>query len=454
VTRAHGPGRASSITARLIASLTIGVTALWCLGAAFSTYLSSRELAEAFDGELRDSAMRLLPLASDDLSGRESDEALAVQNFVQAGRDMFSFELRDAQGKILLHPHESMAAAFQGDIRPGFASVGAFRLYATTDAPSGMTITVAETTKGRQDALFGAARGMLAPLLAVLPLSVLAIWLAVRSAMRPVARLSGDIAERSAGNLAPLDISDQPSELRPIAGAIATLMERLRQALDAERAFAANSAHELRTPIAGALAQTQRLIAQLEEPDDRRRGRDIEATLKRLAGLAEKLMQISRADAGVGLGGAARDLAPALDLVVADWARALHEPSRLRYAKAPDATLVSRMDIDAFAIAMRNLIENAVKHGSPDAPIEVCVEPGGVVRVVNGCAVVAPDALAKLKFRFMRGPGRSAGSGLGLAIAEAIVGQAGGVLELASPAPGRSDGFEARVTLNTLSPAS
>jgi two-component system OmpR family sensor kinase len=130
--------------------------------------------------------------------------------------------------------------------------------------------------------------------------------------MKPVLRLSGDIARRSSDNLAPLDTSDQPGDLRPIAEAVARLVERLRAALDAERAFAANGAHELRTPIAGALARTQRMIAELSDPNDRRRARDVEVTLKRLSGLAEKLMQLSRVDAGVSLGDRDVDLVPVL----------------------------------------------------------------------------------------------------------------------------------------------
>ena len=70
-----------------------------------------------------------------------------------------------------------------------------------------------------------------------------------------------------------------------MADAVASLIERLRAALDAERAFAANSAHELRTPIAGALAQTQRMIVELGDAKDRRRAREVEATLKRLSTL-------------------------------------------------------------------------------------------------------------------------------------------------------------------------
>ena len=105
-------------------------------------------------------------------------------------------------------------------------------------------------------------------------------------------------------------------------------MERLRAALDAERAFAANSAHELRTPIAGALARTERMIAELSDPNDRRRARDVEVTLKRLSGLAEKLMQLCRVDAGVSLGDRDVDLVPVLDMVVDDCAKRLDEPNR------------------------------------------------------------------------------------------------------------------------------
>jgi two-component system OmpR family sensor kinase len=268
--------------------------------------------------------------------------------------------------------------------------------------------------------------------------------------MKPVLRLSGDIATRSGQNLAPLDISDQPRELRPIAESVARLVERLRAALDVERAFAANSAHELRTPIAGAIAQTQRMIAELGDPKDRRRARDLEATLKRLSALAEKLMQLSRVDAGVGLGDKDVDLIAVLDLVVDDCAKRLAEPKRIHYVKPEGATLVARMDMDAFAMAVRNLIDNAANHGAVDGPVEVRVEPDGVIRVVNAGPVVAPQVLAGLKRRFARGETRHPGAGLGLAIVETIMRQTGGKLELFSPATGRNDGFEARLSVSAL----
>jgi len=436
-----------SITARLILGLTLGTTILWCGAATYSSYISYHELNEAFDHALHESAQRLLPLAADSALGHEGHDARAIHHFIEGRNEYLSFQLRDASGRIVMRTHDAPLKPYNLAPTPGFSTVGDYRLFTDTDETTGLTITVAETTKGRREAAFGGAAAMLWPLVALIPLNALAIWLAVRGAMKPVLRLSGDIATRSGDNLAPLDISDQPAELRPIAQAVARLVERLRAALDAERAFAANSAHELRTPIAGALARTQRMIAELRDPDDRRRARDVEATLKRLSGLAEKLMQLSRADAGVSRGERDVELIPVLDLVVDDCAKRLGEPERLHFVKPAGATLVARMDMDAFATVVRNLIDNAANHGTAGGRIDVEVAPEGVIRITNDGPVVPAQVLAGLKRRFVRGETSGAGAGLGLAIAETIMNQTGGSLELLSPAPGRDRGFEARLML-------
>jgi two-component system, OmpR family, sensor kinase len=126
----------------------------------------------------------------------------------------------------------------------------------------------------------------------------------------------------------------------------------------------------------------------------------------------------------------------------------LGDPDRLKYVKAKGATLIARMDMDAFAIAMRNLLDNAAKHGPAGGVVELWLEPGNVIRVINDGPVVAPEMLAKLKQRFARGQSRTEGAGLGLAIVDTIMNQAMGKLELISPATGKDSGFEARLSLN------
>ncbi|MBU0726681.1 MAG: sensor histidine kinase [Alphaproteobacteria bacterium] len=129
------------------------------------------------------------------------------------------------------------------------------------------------------------------------------------------------------------------------------------------------------------------------------------------------------------------------------------EPAKARRLSlniADGITLRARMDIDAFSIVMRNLIENALAYGDPDTPVEVAVPDYRSVRVLNACPAVAPDILARLTQRFVRGARAKEGtdgSGLGLAIAETTLRQIGGQLLLLSPISGGQSGFEARITL-------
>ena len=437
-----------SITARLIIILTLGTTLIWCGAAAYAAYVSNHELNEAFDRSLEQAGRRLLPLAADAILGHEEDDARAVERATDNPNEYLSYQLRDAKGRIVFRSHDAPSMPYDLAPASGLSTVGNYRLFTYTDNATGLTITIAETTRERWHAMSNSAKAMLWPLVGLIPLNILIIWLTVRGTLRPVQNLSSAIAQRGGQNLAPLDISGQPNELRPIAQAVARLVERLRLALDAERHFAANSAHELRTPIAGALAQTQRMIAELKSPSDQNRARDLEVTLKRLSSLAEKLMQISRVDAGVGPSPQDVDLMPALDLVVADFTHQLGNPNRLKYVKAKDATLIARMDMDAFAIVMRNLLDNAAKHGPAGGVVELWLEPENVIRVINDGPVVAPEMLAKLKQRFARGQSRTEGTGLGLAIVDTIMNQAMGKLELISPATGKDGGFEARLSLN------
>jgi two-component system OmpR family sensor kinase len=222
-------------------------------------------------------------------------------------------------------------------------------------------------------------------------------------------------------------------------------MARVRRTLEAERSFTANAAHELRTPIAGALVQTQRLVAAVPEGPLRDRARTIEAALQTLGTLSGKLVDLSRAEAGLPVPSDPVDLAPVLDLVITECERTARVSDRVRLAPGPAGALVARVDPDAFAILMRNLIDNALRHGDPAEPVAVVVGPG-TVRVANGSAPIPAARMEALRARFVRGAA-SPGSGLGLSIAEAVARSIGADLVLRSPAEGRPDGFEAIVRL-------
>jgi two-component system OmpR family sensor kinase len=219
-------------------------------------------------------------------------------------------------------------------------------------------------------------------------------------------------------------------------------MERLRHSLEAERSFTANSAHELRTPIAAALAQTQRLIAETNETAARTRAQQIETTLRRLSRLSEKLMQLAKAEGG-RLQAKETDIAAVLKLITEEMVRDPATAGRL-VIDIPAEPVTFDIDTDAFAILARNLIENGLKHGASGAPVAVMLSTDGVLTVSNEGTVVPPEMLERLSRPFERGSTDAEGSGLGLSIAKTIASRIGGELVLTSPLPGAKSGFEAR----------
>jgi two-component system OmpR family sensor kinase len=348
---------------------------------------------------------------------------------------------------VILRSHDAGTAPFAAPLSTGYFDAPTQRIYTITGRSGTVFLQVADPMSHREEAMAEGAIVLVLPLLALVPLSVIAIWLTVRRALAPVGSLRAAIGERHGMNLAPLEAGALPPELAGIASAVDDLLRRLRAALESERQFAANSAHELRTPIAGALAQTQRLAAELPEGAARERARAIERSLQGLSRLTEKLLQLARAEAGIGLAATSSDLVPVLRLVADELARS--EWADRIEVRIPAGLRVERsVDVDAFAIVMRNLIENALIHGPPDEPVVATADAAGTFTVRNGGAVVPADRLAGLARRFQRGDTGAPGSGLGLAIADSFARQMGGRLELLSPAAGLNSGFEARLVLD------
>jgi two-component system OmpR family sensor kinase len=287
--------------------------------------------------------------------------------------------------------------------------------------------------------------GLGLPLLIVVPLALLSIVFAVRASLAPLRRFGERLDARNARDLSPVPDGDIPSEIAPVAATLNRLLDRLKAAFDAERSFAANAAHELRTPLAGAIAQVQRLQSETGDTAAKARAAEIEATLKRLTRLSERLMQLARAEGGQLRLDRCSDLRIVARLVVDDVART-GSPGRIAL-KLPETPVMSDLDPDAFGILCRNLVENALRHGSDAAPVHVTLTRDGQLIVANDGPVLPPETLERLTARFERAGASADGSGLGLAIVAAIADRIESPLVLRSPRSGAASGFEASIRL-------
>ncbi|PZF78918.1 two-component sensor histidine kinase [Aestuariivirga litoralis] len=433
-----------SLQARLGLWLGLLLTLLWVAAASVTAVMLRKEINEVFDSALQETAQRLLPLAVMDIVDREDDGATQRLGALRGHDEYFTYVVRDAQGRVLLQSHAADPAVFPPYVKPGFSQTAQHRIYSDEALKGSLRISVAEPLAHRASVLREIVLALGLPLLLVIPVALLTIVLVVRASLAPLRRFSARLASRGGRDLSAVPADGLPAEITPVAAALNDVLARLKAAFEAERSFASHAAHELRTPLAGAIAQAQRLRGETADPAAQARAAGIEATLKRLTRLSERLMQLARAEGGRLRLDAPRDLRPAARIVVEDAARG--SPGRVRLT-LPQTPVLSDLDPDAFGILLRNLVDNALRHGKEDGIVEVDLAPGGTLRVVNDGPVVPPETLSRLTARFERGTAGNEGSGLGLAIVAAIADRLCSSLVLRSPATGRDAGFEVAIAL-------
>lgn len=273
-----------------------------------------------------------------------------------------------------------------------------------------------------------------------------AAYRAARKSAGVIARLSSNIAQKDEHNLTPIDRANSFAEIAPAIDTLDTLMARLDAAQSAERAFATNAAHELRTPVAISLAHVQRLKAQLQDPALTGSAVEIEQGLKRLIRLIERLPQMSRAQSGLGLATRSADITPVLQLLLRELNARATDTLQMQIIP-PTGPWHSRVDPGALGIILGNLFDNALKYSSGAAPVLVDAQTPGSVIISNDCAALGAADLAAITERFIRKTPVAPGFGLGLSIVQELCDQSGCMLAVASPHPGTTRGFTATLSL-------
>ena len=436
-----------TLVGRLVLMIGGGFLLIWLLAVAATTIVLGSEQREMLDIELRETADLLLPVLSNayDQGLVDPDTNLVTGPIGASGQpdEDLVFALVDSDGGVVLMSGGALGADLpSGPPVAGYAFTDTHAFYTTPPDGAGLSLRFGDPLAERREAFRDSLFAFGIPMLAFLPLALLLIDRIARLALRPLAVLAGEIEKRSDSRLDPIDAADQVGELRAITAKLNEFMIRLAQSLDGERAFATNAAHELRSPVAVVLAQVQRLRIETTDPSALDRIGRLEAALRRMRGLVARLLQLARAEAGIGPASAPQDLVQLLGLIHDEMASDPSRATRLQ-VQLPDVPVLSRIDPDAYGIVAGNLIENALQHAPADSPITITLSPDGALSVANPAPIIALDDLHRLTERFYSQRTDSTGFGLGLYICDRIARQSGGELRLNAPIPGKTSGFEA-----------
>jgi two-component system OmpR family sensor kinase len=425
--------------------LASSMAGLWLLGSVAAGVLTVFEVHERLDDAIEEVAQRLLPATYDAIQQPQAMQQMAKRLVATMDPRALAYQIVGPAGEIVMRSENAPETPFPVPRQAGFHDIPQYRVYSQPAAVDGYFIEVGEPAMHRSESLRRAVALTVGPLLLFLPLSWFLIRWAVFRSMRSLDRLRSEIGRRDGSNLSQIPDMGLPTELAPIEAAVNRLLERLARALATERQFAANSAHELRTPIAAVLAQMQLLSAQLAGTQHAERAARIVNQIKGLGSLAEKLLQLSRTGAGVGMQQERIDMLTILQVLVDEFRRREDVGDRLVVTAECSDEFIVQGELDVLGITLRNLIENAVRYGDPGEPIEIVIDRDRQIRLLNGGAVIPSETLETLKKPFIRGCAVGAGGGLGLAIVDNVMKQIGGSLTLISPVMGRVSGFEARL---------
>jgi two-component system OmpR family sensor kinase/two-component system sensor histidine kinase QseC len=252
--------------------------------------------------------------------------------------------------------------------------------------------------------------------------------------MRPLQRVAADVRQRDEQSLQPLPAAGLPDEVAPLVAALNALLQRLGQSLETQRAFVADAAHELRSPLTALKLQLQLLKRAGSDAERAAAAEALAAGIDRAARLVEQLLTLARTEPGA----AATPLQP-LDL--SELAReAVADTVPLALARGTqfelqaDAPVPIDGDRAALSALVRNLADNAVRYSPPGARVELRVSaPDGVptLQVDDAGPGIPPAERERVFDRFYRrGLADEPGTGLGLAIVRGVAQRHGATVAL------------------------
>lgn len=271
-------------------------------------------------------------------------------------------------------------------------------------------------------------------LLIAFPLMLLPLWLAVRSGLKPLRRLTNRINKLDLNRqVEPLGLDLRYAELQPLASAFDTLLLRLRERLQREQAFVHDAAHELRTPLAVVAAQAHALVHAQSEPTRAQASAALMQAIARSAHLSQQLLESATLDQAGTKPTEPFDLAALCTQLLTQQSALARERGIDISLDAPPHLLLS-IDRLAFQSILQNLLDNALRYVPRGGQVEVvlqCDEAGLRLRVADdGPGIPIADREQAFE-RFWRGKGHDqSGTGLGLAIVRQAAQLLGGQLKL------------------------
>lgn len=408
---------------------------LWPISMAIQYFFAYSIADGAYDRELRDSVVGIARQLSYSAGKLAVNEAAAAAVIVRADEDDRTFfQVRDhrnavASGDFALPlvdftPEiEPQQVYFRDDHLPGIDVRVAYMFAQVPGMPGAALVQVAEAVGKRSRLASEIIGDVLAAQFLIVPVALLFVWLGLTRGIEPLSALTAAIRRRTPGDLAPIEESDVPEEVRPLIGAFNDLLARLDASLRAQQRFVADAAHQMRTPLAGLKVQAEIAMRQRDPVNLQHAMRQIVASADRTAHLINQLLALARADSDSPPALALLDLDALAREVAREWVPRAQDKGIDLGFEAADGRAAVEGNPALLRELLGNLVDNAIRYTSRGGRVTIRVRAGDAVALdVEDTGIGIDEADRELVFeRFYRVLGTGAeGSGLGLPIVRGI----------------------------------
>jgi two-component system sensor histidine kinase QseC len=442
----------TSLRWRLFFILMAATGAIWLGAAGWIYFRTKAEIEHVLDARLQEAARMVNSLvASSDITQLSGAIPVPVSHpeLVNYQRQL-ACQIWSLDGRLIAHssgaPDTNLTDHVLG-FSERIVDGETWRVYAIEDTDKGLRVLVGDRLGLRERLIVDLIKGLMAPAMLIAPLLGVLIWISIGRGLRPLLVLANELQSRGADDMSPIDASDAPLEVRPVADALNSLFAKVETARRHEREVTAFAAHELRTPLAGLKTQAQVALTASDPLVKEGALRQILFAVDRTARLVRQLLALAKLDADL-------DFEHEEDLrfwvVLNEIIDAPETTSTDRRVEVDPALrcVYVRANRELLTLALRNLHENAIIHAPSGGAVRWGIARDGASLFVEDEGPGVPEEeLPLLTQRFFRGRHKSkSGSGLGLAIVDMALKRIGAVLRLRN----RTDGGGLRAEITKL----
>ncbi|AMM24700.1 sensor histidine kinase [Variovorax sp. PAMC 28711] len=414
---------APSLTQRVLKGVLLPLALTWLIGTVIAIGIANYLTEQAFDHAMLDDAHSVSANVQVSDTGIElllSPREVTTVLFDQV--ESVYFAVLRPDGSVLAGNPALRAPAPEGGAQARFSDIvfqdqSLRAVVLQNEAPNAFKVVIAQTTHARATLIDRLLAYALTPQLLLLALLAAWVWYRVGKDLRPLGELQLALDRRDARDLTPVPVVHTSREVERLGDAVNALFERLDHSVSAQREFAGNVAHELRTPLAGIRALAEYGLAQQTPAVWREQLERIAASQSRASRLIDQLLGLALADeANTGLKREAVRLDQLVEhTVMRHLARADARGVDLG-ARGLDEPVTVQANVALVEGILDNLIDNALRYGGRTLTIELA---GKTLSVVDDGPGIAPEAQRDLVQRWSQGAAGQQlgqGSGLGLSI--------------------------------------